>query len=199
MNTRLTIPLFPLRTVLFPQGPLPLRIFETRYLDMISRCMRDETPFGVVLISRGSEAGPAEFHDVGTLAEIVDWYQGSDGVLGVTATGKERFRVLDCEVATDGLNFAAIEILPSFAASPLPPAYGFLADILKGVLDDLGRLYESYERRYEDAGWVGCRLAEILPIKPEDKQRCLEIDDAIERLEIIRGMIQTVRGEISDG
>lgn len=188
------IPLFPLRTVLFPDGPLPLRIFETRYLDMISQCMRDESGFGVVLISRGVESGPAEFHDIGTVARIVDWYQGSDGVLGVTATGEERFRVLEREVAADGLNFGTVEMLPAFVAKPLPATYEFLADILRGVLDDLGRLYESYERRYEDANWVGCRLAEILPIKPEDKQLCLELDDSLERLEVIRGLVRTVRG-----
>lgn len=194
MTIRRRIPLFPLRTVLFPDGPLPLRIFETRYLDMISQCMRDESGFGVVLISRGVESGRSVFHDIGTVAKIVDWYQGSDGVLGITATGEERFRVLERDVAADGLNFGRVETLPEFVVKPLPAAYDFLADILKGVLDDLGRLYESYERRYEDANWVGCRLAEILPIKPEDKQRCLEIDDSLERLEVIRGLVRTVRG-----
>ena len=82
------VPLFPLSTVLFPGGPLPLRIFEARYVDMISRCMKDDSPFGVVLIREGDEVGPAKTHDIGTLARIVDWYQGSDGLLGVTARGE---------------------------------------------------------------------------------------------------------------
>ena len=90
------VPLFPLNTVLFPGGPLPLRIFETRYLDMVSRCMKDDLPFGVLLIREGAEVGPAATCDVGTLARIVDWYQGSDGLLGVTAIGTERFRETVC-------------------------------------------------------------------------------------------------------
>ena len=86
------IPLFPLHTVLYPGGPLPLRIFEQRYLDMISRCLKSESLFGVLLIKNGNEAGLAETWNVGTLAKIVDWYQGSDGLLGVTAIGQQRFR-----------------------------------------------------------------------------------------------------------
>jgi len=78
--------------VLFPGGPLPLRIFEQRYLDMISSCLKNDSPFGVLLIREGAEVGPATTYDVGTLARITDWYQGSDGLLGVTATGSRRFR-----------------------------------------------------------------------------------------------------------
>ena len=82
------VPLFPLNTVLFPGGPLPLRIFEARYVDMISHCLKENASFGVLLIREGQEAGtPASTFEVGTLARIVDWYQGSDGLLGVTAIG----------------------------------------------------------------------------------------------------------------
>ena len=87
------VALFPLNTVLFPGGPLPLRVFEPRYLDMISRCMKEDAPFGVLLIRDGHEAGPATTHHVGTLARVTDWYQGSDGLLGITAIGTERFRL----------------------------------------------------------------------------------------------------------
>jgi Lon protease-like protein len=90
--------------VLFPGGPLPLRIFEARYLDMISRCLKTDTPFGVLLIRDGDETGAARTHTVGTLARIVDWYQGSDGLLGVTAAGEQRFRLLDVGIQPDGLN-----------------------------------------------------------------------------------------------
>jgi Lon protease-like protein len=89
----LEIPLFPLRTVLFPDGPLPLRIFESRYIDMVGQCMKNESPFGVLLIMEGQETGLATTHEVGTLANITDWYQGSDGLLGVTAVGGQRFRL----------------------------------------------------------------------------------------------------------
>ena len=79
------VPLFPLNTVLFPGGPLPLRIFEPRYLAMVSDCVSNDSPFGVLLIRKGGETGPASTHEVGTLARISDWYQGSDGLLGITA------------------------------------------------------------------------------------------------------------------
>ncbi len=187
------VPLFPLRTVLYPGGPLPLRIFEQRYLDMISRCMKAESPFGVLLIREGSETGPAKTFDTGTLAHIVDWYQGSDGLLGVTATGAERFRRLSSHREADGLLVGDVEVLPEPPACELPAEYKPLADILHGVIDDLGRLYEDLEKRYDDAGWVSYRFAEILPISPEQKQSCLEIEDPIQRMESMKAVLETVR------
>jgi len=188
------IPLFPLRTVLFPDGPLPLRIFEQRYLDMISRCMKEDGPFGVVLIRDGSETGPADVCDVGTLARIVDWYQGSDGLLGVTAMGQQRFRISASHRQADGLLLGEIELLPAEADTELPEVFKPLAEILAGVLDDLGRLYESLPRRYDDAGWVSNRFAEILPIPPEQKQQLLESEIPLERLAELRKVLESVKG-----
>ena len=187
------IPLFPLRTVLFPDGPLPLRIFEQRYLDMISRCMKEDGPFGVVLIRDGSETGPADVCDVGTLARIVDWYQGSDGLLGVTAMGQQRFRISASHRQADGLLLGEIELLPAEADTELPEVFKPLAEILAGVLDDLGRLYESLPRRYDDAGWVSNRFAEILPIPPEQKQQLLESEIPLERLAELRKVLESVK------
>jgi hypothetical protein len=188
------VPLFPLHTVLYPEGPLPLRIFEPRYLDMISECLRNDHRFGVLLIKDGGETGPATTYDIGTLARISDWYQGSDGLLGVTAVGEERFRLLSAERRKNGLHVGQIETLPEQKGTPLPEEFKPLAHVLEGVLDDLGRLYEALERRYEDAAWVGYRFAEILPIDPEEKQACLETDDPVRRLYRVRKMITTVRG-----
>jgi Lon protease-like protein len=185
------IPLFPLRTVLYPEGPLPLRIFETRYVDMISRCLREDAGFGVVLIREGTETGAASTCSTGTLAKIVDWYQGSDGLLGITAQGTQRFRLESVRQAPDGLNFGRVEWLEHEPRVELPAAFRPMVDILRGVLDDLGRLYEPLERRYDDATWVGYRYAEILPITPEQKQYCLETEDALERLEIIRVILRS--------
>ena len=187
------VPLFPLRTVLYPGGPLPLRIFEQRYLDMISRCLKNDEAFGVVLIRVGNEVGPAEVYDVGTLATITDWYQGSDGLLGVTATGRERFRILSSERQPDGLLVSEAELLAPEPATALPADYAPLAHILGGVLDDLGRLYENLEKHYDDASWVGFRFAEILPITAEQKQACLEMDDPRERLDSMRAILESVR------
>lgn len=105
------VPLFPLGTVLYPQGPLPLRLFETRYLDMVGRCLRNAEPFAVVGISEGREVGPSRVYEVGTLALISDWYQGSDGLLGITATGQQRFRLLSERSEADGLRVATVELL----------------------------------------------------------------------------------------
>ena len=188
------VPLFPLRTVLYPGGPLPLRIFEPRYLGMISKCLKNDSPFGVLLIKSGSEAGMATTYDIGTLARITDWYQGSDGLLGITAVGEQRFRLLSSSREADGLNIGDIEIIPMETTRTLPDEFRPLAHILSGVLDDLGRLYETLDRKYDDAGWVGYRFAEILPITPEQKQNCLEADDPLHRLEMMREVLDTVRG-----
>ncbi len=187
------VPLFPLNTVLFPGGPLPLRIFEARYLDMISHCMRHESPFGVLLIRDGDEAGVSTTHNVGTLARITDWYQGSDGLLGITAIGEQRFRLIASQRQDDGLNIGEIEVLDNEPNLPLPEEYQEIATILAGVLDDLGRLYESLDRHFDDAGWVTSRFVEILPIDLEEKQRCLEQNDPVERLHIVRELLKATR------
>lgn len=188
------IPLFPLRTVLFPGGPLPLRIFESRYIDMISRCMKSDTPFGVLLIREGQEDGMATTYEVGTLANISDWYQGSDGLLGVTAAGGQRFRLLSGRRQADGLNVGTVEVIPPEPDLPLPEEYASMKKILENVLDDLGRLYESLERRFDDAVWVTYRLIEILPIDLEQKQCLLESSDTMARLKLIDELLNSVRG-----
>ena len=186
------VPLFPLNTVLFPGGPLPLRIFEPRYLDMISRCMKDDLPFGVVLIREGQEAGgPASTWGVGTLAKVTDWYQGSDGLLGITAIGVERFRILSAERQADGLNVGEVAVMPPPASSPVPPEHRNLASILETVLNDLGRLYEGLERDYDDAVWLAWRFIEILPIDLEQKQAVLENDDILACLDMIERVVHS--------
>ena len=190
----LQVPLFPLNTVLFPGGPLPLRIFEARYVDMISQCMKENASFGVLLIREGNEAGtPATTYDVGTLARIVDWYQGSDGLLGVTAIGTHRFRLLSAERQADGLNVGSVELLPSETPMVLPEQYEPLTEILEAILDDLGRLYEDLERHFDDAGWVANRFLEILPIALDQKQRCLESANQQQRLELVSDVLKKVR------
>lgn len=186
------VPLFPLRTVLFPGGPLPLRIFESRYVDMISHCMKNDVSFGVLLIREGQEAGAATTYEVGTLAKIIDWYQGSDGLLGVTAAGEQRFRLLSSHRQADGLNVGEIEVIPAEPDMPLPDEYAVLKKILQSVLDDLGLLYEALERRYDDAVWVTYRLVEVLPIDLEQKQQLLESSDTASRLKWIKQLINTV-------
>lgn len=181
----LTLPLFPLSTVLFPGGPLLLRIFEPRYLSMVSRCMREEHGFGVVLIEKGSEVGAAEFVTIGTLAEIVDWHQGSEGLLGLTAEGRERFRVTGCEQQSDGLYVGTIELLAPEPRESLAENFSGLSDLLKGLLEEAGPPYNRMPMDFDDASWVGYRLAEILPLPVSLKQSLLGLEDARRRLECL--------------
>lgn len=171
------VPLFPLNAVLFPGGPLPLRIFEPRYLDMVSRCMKADEPFGVLLIRTGHESGAATTHNIGTLARVKDWYQGSDGLLGITAIGTKRFRLTSARMQDDGLNVGEVELLPEVPPMKVPAAHQSLPHILESVLNDLGRLYQDLARHFDDATWVAWRFIEILPIDLEEQQAWLESDD----------------------
>ena len=180
-----SIALFPLNIVLFPEGPLPLRIFETRYLDLVRRCTRGTQTFGVVLIREVSEVGPAETVDVGTLAKIVDFHQLSDGLLGLSCVGRERFRIRERSRQADGLNLAEVDMLPPEPNVAVPARHARLPKLLKNVLPQLGEVYTGIEMRLDDAAWVGHRLAEILPIPPAQKQACLEFDDPIQRLDVL--------------
>jgi Lon protease-like protein len=195
--TTKAVPLFPLRTVLFPGGPLPLRIFEPRYLDMISRCMKESVPFGVVMLSDGVEVGGQQVttEGTGTLATICDWYQGNDGLLGITALGVDRFRLLATQREDDGLYMAEIEILRAEPEVSLPPQYILMADLLRAIIEDLGRLYETVEKHYDDASWVGFRFAEILPLDLASKQYCLELKSAVTRLEYLQPLLRQFRKE----
>jgi Lon protease-like protein len=185
------IPLFPLGTVLFPGGPLPLRIFETRYIDLVRRCMRDGSGFGVVLIREGAEAGaPAVTFDVGTYARIVDFSQQPDGLLGIRATGERRFRILERRRARDGLNLADVEWLAEERSVALPDEFVELGPAIDAILTQAGEPYTSLERRLDDAAWISGRLAEILPVPTVHKQHCLELDDPVERLRYLRPMFE---------
>jgi len=191
-----TLSLFPLHTVLFPDGPLPLRIFEPRYLDMISRCLKENQQFGILLMSSGSETGDARTVAVGTKARITDWYQGSDGILGITAVGIERFRLRSFVRQDDGLYIGSIEALKAEPYQRVPEDYRSMSALLEVIIDDLGKLYENLETHYDDATWVGRRFAEILPLSPEQKQHCLEIEDALERLKFLRPLLRSIRQEL---
>jgi Lon protease-like protein len=186
MTTPQSIALFPLNVVLFPEGPLPLRIFETRYVDMVRRCMREDQRFGVALIREGSEVGPADTFEIGTMAKIVDFHQLSDGFLGLSCVGEQRFRIVSRSRQPDGLNLAGVESLAHEAKTDVPERHARLAELLKTVLPQLGEVYAGIEMHLDDAVWVGHRLAEILPIAAAEKQFCLELNDPIQRLDVLR-------------
>ncbi|MBP9592985.1 MAG: LON peptidase substrate-binding domain-containing protein [Steroidobacteraceae bacterium] len=194
MTAGVEIPLFPLTTVLFPGGPLPLRIFEARYVDLVGRCMRDGSGFGVVQILEGQEAGgSATTCDIGTYARIVDFSQEAGGLLGIRAVGERRFRILACRRERDGLNVAQVEWLPEERAAALPDEFAELGPLLESALGELAELYLGMERHPQDAAWVSARLAEILPVPMHHKQHCLELDDPVERIRYLRPMFEIAR------
>ena len=190
------IALFPLHTVLFPGGPLPLRIFETRYTDMVRRCMREQQPFGVVLIQEGDEAGPvATTATVGCSARIADFYTLKDGLLGISCVGERKFRVLRVWRAPDGLNMGEVDWLDPEPARPLPGEYERLGATVRRAVDELSQQYQHVEKHFEDAAWVGARLTELLPIELNDKQVLLELDDPIARLDALLELVPEDHGD----
>lgn len=186
--------IFPLNTVLYPGGPLPLRIFETRYVDMVSQCMRNAAPFVVTAIDTGSETGTASFHEVGTLASIIDFQQMPDGLLGILVKGGQRARIQEKQREADGLNTGAVELLPDEAVLPVPDEYEDLVSLLRQLLEQIPPdYYPEDDRQFADAGWVGFRLAELLPLGNAQKQYFLEMNDPLRRLELIRPLLESMQ------
>ena len=182
--------LFPLHTVLFPGGPLPLRIFETRYTDMVRSCTREQRPFGVVLIQEGEEAGPvATTATVGCSARIADFYTLQDGLLGISCVGERKFRVQRVWRAADGLHMGEVEWLPAEPVLGVPVEYAQLGDTVRRAVDELADQYQHVEKKFDDAAWVGARLTELLPIELNDKQALLELADPIARLDALLGLV----------
>jgi Lon protease-like protein len=188
------IPLFPLNTVLVPGGKLPLRIFEQRYLDMIRECSGTETGFGVCLLVRGSETGPAEHVRVGTQALIRDFYTLDDGLLGITAEGASRFIIQTTRVRDNGLLVGEVEWLEEPRPTQVPVAHAVLSHIAEQFMEQLEDRYpEFHPRLLQDAGWVGYRLTEWLPLETPDRQVLLEMDDPVERLQRLLEIIPSLR------
>ena len=175
--------LFPLSTVLFPGGPLRLRIFEPRYLDMVRHCLKESRAFGVLLILEGEEAGEAvSVAESGTSARVVDFDTLPDGLLGIDCIGEQRFRVLKRWQQGDGLNVAQVDYLPDDPPCALPAELAHLGELLREVLPQLGERYAHVVAQYEDAGWVGNRWAEVLALTSAEKQQLLELADPLARL-----------------
>jgi len=178
------IPLFPLNAVLFPGGPLALRIFEQRYIDLVRDCTRRDCGFGVCLILKGLEAGePAVPAAVGTLARITDFYTLPDGLLGIRAEGSERFQVTTTRVRDNGLVHGEVRFWPDEPVVSVPPEHGLLATILERLFEQIGGPFAKADRAcYDNASWVGFRLAEHLPLEPPERQQLLQMTDPLQRL-----------------
>ena len=186
------VPIFPLRTILFPGSKLPLRIFEPRYLDMVSHCMRSNIEFGIVLSRKVPQPGMLETYATGTLAKIIDWNQGDDGLLGITTLGTNKFELLSMTKQEDGLNIGEIRILEKEEDFKSPSNFDNMVNLLEAILEDFD-LYHERDNFFESASWISFRFAEILPLKIEDKQKCLEFDDPILRLNFLEPLIKLIR------
>ena len=192
-----SLPLFPLGTVLFPGGLLPLRIFEVRYLDMIARCHKAGAPFGVVSLTQGAEVrqaggGPESFSDVGTLAMVTELETPQPGLMLVRGEAAQRFRITSRQQLRHGLWIADVRRLDDDLAVPVP-------DDLQETARALGRLIESLKQRatpegqlplvppyrLDDCGWVANRWCELLPVPLAAKQKLMELDDPVIRLSIV--------------
>ena len=185
-----TIPIFPLHTVLYPGGALPLRIFEPRYLDMVGQCLKNETGFGICLISEGKETGEvAESYETGTFGTISYWQQLPDGLLGITVRGQQRFNVLSREITADRLCMAEVELLPAEQKCELPGQYQDMAEMVDSMLEQIGHPYTTLPKHFDDAGWVSYRMAELLPLSLEQKQHFLQLTDPLERLQRLRAIL----------
>lgn len=176
------VPVFPLGLVLFPQALLPLRIFEPRYLTMISHCLKQQEGFVVSLIRDGREVGPAaRYHDIGTLVRIVDWDQGTDGMLHVTVRGTQRVQVLDHQVRENQLIVGRALDLEREPPTGVAAQHEPLVQVLRSSIERFNLQLED-ESRLEDASWVGFRLAELLPLPNTRKQWLLELTNPTLRL-----------------
>jgi len=184
------VAIFPLQTVLFPGGRLSLRLFEQRYLAMAKECLRSDAPFGVCLIREGAEVGtPAEPMAVGCLARIASWDMAQLGVLQVVAIGAQRLRILERRVQPDGLARARVELLGEATDADLAED-DLCARILRRALESGGEALIEPPPRYASAAWVSARLAELLPLSLETRQGLLELDNAQDRIEILRRLVR---------
>lgn len=185
------LPLFPLRTVLVPGGSLGLRIFETRYLDLVRDCGRSGTGFGVCLILDGGEAGqPATPAMVGTEARIEDFGKSDDGLLTLLVRGTRRFRVRSTHVRSNGLLVGEVDWLDPDPDDELRPEHGLLGSLLRQAIDQVGGEHANAPPvRFDEAAWVGWRLAELLSITHAQQQALLEEDDPHVRLDRLLALL----------
>jgi Lon protease-like protein len=188
------LPLFPLQTVLFPGGTLPLKIFEARYLDLVSHCLRSGEPFGVVCITRGAEAGSnaegMRIEGVGTLARIDEVDAEQVGILTLRCTGTTRFRLTQAPVQrADGLWVASgVEPIPDDEPAPAGEEFQPVIEALKeaaATLQAQGTVPFHPPLRWGDAGWVANRWCELLPVAITAKQRLMELEDPVARLRLV--------------
>lgn len=183
------LPLFPLSSIVMPDGLMPLRIFERRYIDMIKECFKNDSGFGICLIKQGSEAGDvSEPYPMGTRVSIVDFDQGADGLLHITARGIEEFNLLTYTSNDAGLLIGEVAPIPEKPATRMEPEFEILASKLELILDYLDTDTRFEDKKLDDADWVIHRLLEVLPLANDAKFELLQMDTNRERLEALSNL-----------
>jgi len=197
------IPLFPLRVVMFPRGRLNLQIFERRYIDLVTHCMRTSSGFGICLLKEGEEViqeGTNQtIHRTGTYSNIIDWDQLENGLLGITVEGSAKFSIEDCWQSDSGVLQGNVQFNETDNVGretiPLDDQYTALADLLQNLeshpLVEQKKLIIDYNNLW-DLGW---RLSELIPIEIEQKQQLLEIDDPWERIQSIEQLVSDLAND----
>ncbi|HET8802024.1 MAG TPA: LON peptidase substrate-binding domain-containing protein [Marinobacter sp.] len=191
----MTVPLFPLNSIILPRGRIPLQLFEPRYIDMLKQCLKDDRGFVVVLLREGGEAGrAASFFDTGTQVRIIDFQQLENGLLGITVEGEAKVAITRRWQQEDGLHLGETERLADEARSHVPERFHELPSVLRAlfrhpVVRDLGMAVD-----YDDARDVGWRLTELLPLDKQEKQRLLELQDPLERLARLQELLEALEG-----
>tara|TARA_B100000674_G_scaffold473094_1_gene463665 strand:+ start:105 stop:737 length:633 start_codon:yes stop_codon:yes gene_type:complete len=197
------IQLFPLRVVMFPGSRLDLQIFEQRYLDMISRCMRDDTGFGICLLREGDEVvgeeGRQTIHRTGTYCTVIDWDQLENGLLGITVEGMAKLRITDCWQGDSGVleatvRFSELDRLGK-KAIPLDEAYAALVGLLQSLEKHALVEQKKLSINYDDLWELGWRLGEFIPMAVDQKQQLLDLDDPWERISVIEQLVADLAGE----
>jgi Lon protease-like protein len=185
------LPLFPLKTVLVPGATLGLRVFEPRYLDLVRECGHDGSGFGICLILEGEEAGATTTSAAfGTEARIEDFGADAGGLLTLQVRGARRFHVRRTRVRDNGLVVAQVEWCDPDPDDELRPEHAVLGMLLRGILEQVGGEHASAPPAcFDDAGWVGWRLAELLPLEDEQRQLLLQEDDPHARLDALLALL----------
>lgn len=197
------IALFPLRSVLFPKGRLPLQIFEQRYIDLITDCMRNDKGFGVCLLKDGEEVvtpgARQQVHRVGTYAKIVDWDQLPNGLLGVTVEGVQKFMVQECDydksqVLRATVKFCDVDLIGEEAIE-VDNQHEVLVDLVEQLVSHPVISKLGMNIAYHDLRELGWRLSELVPLSLERKQALLELQDPKQRIEEIEALLHHMMDE----
>ncbi len=179
--------------MLFPGGELRLRIFETRYIDMIRLCTREQRPFGVCLYLDADGETPAQPAALGTTTKIVDFYTLADGMLGLTCIGGQRFHVERTKVRDNGLIVAEVEFIDDDVDAAVEPEHSLLVHLLERILEQVGGPHAKAPRaHFDQAQWISCRLAELLPFEMPAQQHLLQAPTAYARMQRIIDLLPSL-------